>query len=66
MGETATCLTVDGLKMEPESYSDSEPTQPSGGVAKHEGIPVTVPAVKCEAEVRRGILEVWTALLLKT
>ena len=48
--------------MEPESHSDSEP---SGGFAKHEGISVTVPAMKCEAEVRRGIFEVRTALLLK-
>jgi len=33
------CLAVDGLKMEPESHSDSEPTS-SGGVAKHEAISV--------------------------
>jgi hypothetical protein len=51
--------------MEPESHSDSEPALPSGGFAKHEGISVTVPAMKCEAEVRRGIFEVRTALSLK-
>jgi len=45
------CLAVDELKVEPESQSDSEAT-PNGGVAKHEAISVTVPAVKCEAEVR--------------
>ena len=58
------CLTVDGLKMEPESHSDSEPTA-SGGVAKHEGIFVTVPAVKCEAEVRNRIYEILMAVLPK-
>jgi hypothetical protein len=51
MGDTAMCLAVDGLKMEPELQSGSEAT-PNGGVAKHEAISVTVPAVKCEAEVR--------------
>jgi hypothetical protein len=64
MGDTAMCLAVDGLKMEPESHSDSEPTL-SGGVAKHEAISVTVPAVKCEAEVRCGIFEFLMAVLLK-
>lgn len=58
------CLAVDGLKMEPESCSDSEQTL-SGGVAKHEAISVTVPAVKCEAEVRLGIFEFLMAVLLK-
>lgn len=58
------CLAVDELKVEPESQSDSEPT-PSGGVTKHEGISVTVPVVKCEAEVRHGMFEFLMAVLLK-
>ena len=58
------CLAVDGVKMEPESLSDSEPT-PSGGDARHEAISVTVPAIKCEAEVRLGIFEFLMAVLLK-
>ena len=35
------------------------------GVAKHEGIFVTVPAVKCEAEVRNRIYEILMAVLPK-
>jgi len=57
------CLAVDGVKMELESHSDSEATS-SGGDAKHEAISVTVPAVKCEAEVRCGIFEFLMAVLL--
>jgi hypothetical protein len=57
------CLAVDGLKMEPESHSGSEAT-PNGGVARHEAISVTVPAAKCEAEVRLRIYEFLMAVLL--
>lgn len=56
MGDTSMCLAVDGLKMEPESCSDSEQTL-SGGVAKHEAISVTVPAVKCEAELSLHVIK---------
>jgi hypothetical protein len=63
MEDTVMCLAVDGLKAEPESQSDCEPTE-SGGVAKHGGISVTVPVVKCEAEVRHGTFEFLMAVLL--
>lgn len=56
-GDTATYLAVDGLKMEPESHNDSEAALPSGGFAKHEGISVTVPAMKCEAELNSHVIK---------
>jgi hypothetical protein len=57
-------LAVDELEMKQESQSDSEPTSPSGGVAKH-GICVTIPTVKCKAEVKCAPFEILTVVLLK-